>query len=129
MAGKHANPPIVEDTTSQIKKVLNSLLKNRIVIPKPDEVRDYLMHYPDITGLLLPVCELTRQQFGSQVQLAIEVYHDPEIEDEYLTLYVRPKKYDADIMKRIKEIRAKHERKLVGKSGWFLVTTDFRPPR
>lgn len=129
MVRKRVNPPTVGEVTSQIAEVLNWLLENQIMLPQPDEVRDYLLHYPDTTDLLRPVCKATRRQFISDVQLSLEVYHDPEIEDEYLTLYVRQRRYDEDIMKRIKEIRAKHEKMFAGKSGWLLVTTDFRSPK
>lgn len=34
MARKHANPPIIEDVTSQINEVLKSLHQNQVVIPQ-----------------------------------------------------------------------------------------------
>lgn len=128
MVRKPANLTIVEDVTSQINKVLNSLLQNQIVIPQPDEVREYLIRYPDIIELLLSVCKTALKQLGKRAQLSLEVYHDPEIKDEYLTLYVRQEHYDSHIMDMIENICAKYESELVGKSGWLLVTTDFQPP-
>ena len=59
-------------------------------------------------------------------QLSLEVYHDPEIEDEYLTLYVRQADYDEHVLSTIEDIRAGYEGELAGRSGWLLVTTDFR---
>lgn len=126
MPGKYLNPTIIEAV--QIEKVLNQLQQDGITIPRPSEVRDYLIRYSDMTDLVLSVCGLTRQQFDSQVQLSLEVYHDPEIEDEYLTLYVRQRNYDEDILGTIEDIYAQYEGKLTGKSGWFLMTTDFRSP-
>ena len=126
MRGKYLNQPIIEAV--QIEKVLYQLQQDGITIPRPSEVRDYLISYPDMTDLLLSACDLARQQFDSQVQLSLEVYHDPEIEDEYLTLYIRQQNYDEDILDTIEDICALYEGKLAGKSGWFLVTTDFRSP-
>jgi len=115
--------------TSKIEEVLSELSLIPILIPQPAEVRSYLLSYPDIANLLPPVCEMARERFGKFVQLSLEVYHDPEIEDEYLTLYVRQEHYDEQIMDEIEEICAAYETALIDTTGWFLVTTDFRPPR
>jgi hypothetical protein len=117
------------DTTFEIEITLINILEKQIIISIPNEVRDYLFRYPDILEILPTVCELTRQRFDLQTQLSLEVYNDPEIEDEYLTLYVRQKKYDNEIMNKIKEIRKNYEKFLIERKGWFLVTTDFRSPR
>ncbi|HEX9666759.1 MAG TPA: hypothetical protein VGA95_09430 [Thermodesulfobacteriota bacterium] len=124
MSKEYLNPPIIEEV--QIEKTLNHLQESGIVIPKPSEVLDYLSRYPDIIGLLISVCELTVQRFDSQTRLSLELYRDPEIEDEYLTFYIRQQKYDENLMKRIEGIRANYEKMLVGMTGWLLVTTDFR---
>ncbi len=133
MSKKYTNPQSSTDITSKIEEVLSELLLIPILIPQPDEVRSYLLSYPDIANLLPPVCEMARERFGKFVQLSLEVYHDPEIEDEYLTLYVRQEHYDEQIMDRIKEIRAtyetEYETELIDTAGWFLVTTDFYPPK
>jgi hypothetical protein len=57
------------------------------------------------------------------------MYSDPELADEYLTLYVRQEEYSADIMDRIDAIAAKHLAELDGANGHLLLTTDFRRPR
>jgi hypothetical protein len=60
----------------------------------------------------------------------LELYRDPEIDDEYLTLYVRQRRYDADkLLEEIEDLRAGSQAALRETSGWLLVTTDFRPPR
>ena len=119
------------DVTSQIETSLSQLLSEskRIMIAQPAEVRDYLLRYPDVTDLLLPDCEAILYRFTQQAKLSLEVYHDHEIEDEYLTLFVRQQNCDENVMKEIKEIRAGYERMLIGKTGWLFVTTDFRPPK
>ena len=115
---------------SEVEGLLNTLAsKKKISIPKPSEVRDYLLNYPDMTDMVPLVCKKASERFGIHTLLSLEVYHDPEIEDEYLTLYVRPQHYDDSVVPRIKEIRQEYEKMLAGKTGWFLLTTDFRPPR
>ena len=42
--------------TSPIEEVLNTLHQDWIKIPKPAEVRNYLLRYPNLTNLLLFVC-------------------------------------------------------------------------
>lgn len=127
MAKKHAHVPVVE--APQIEDDLPRLSESGIVIPEPGEMRRYLQGHPDMSGLLLPVCKLASERFGPGTQLSLELYRDPEIEDEYLTLYVRQENYDEDILETIDTIRGEPTEDLSPSSGWLLVTTDYRPPR
>jgi hypothetical protein len=116
------------DITFQIEMLLTWLLDHQVFIPQPDEVRNYLVRYFDLTKILRSTCKLAMEWFGAQTQLSLEVYHDSEVEDRYLTLYIRQANYSEDILKRIEELRAEYEIDLSDSSGWFLITTDFRPP-
>lgn len=124
-------PPSRTDTSSgpKVDETLKKLADNGIVVPNPEEVTEYLRRYDDMLELVLEVCQLTRGCFSPATQLSLEVYHDPEIEDEYLTLYVRQEDYEKDILKKIKTILEGYGEVLADKSGWFLVTTDFQPPK
>ncbi|MFQ6609153.1 MAG: hypothetical protein ACE5EE_11600 [Fidelibacterota bacterium] len=117
------------DITFHIEDALKQIKKIEVNIPQPGAVRDYLVRYSDITSLITLVCSMAREELGVDTQLSLEVYRDPEIEDEYLALYVRQESYDELIMDKIEELCAEYEEELTGKSGWFIVTTDFRPPR
>ncbi len=117
------------NVTADIEEVLNHVRNSHIIIPKLLDVRNYLIHYPDMIDLLCFVCEVVSEHFVLDTELSLEVYHDPEIEDEYLTLYVRKQRYDKNIMKEIKEIRSMYENILIDKTGWLLLTTDFQSPR
>lgn len=117
------------EITSEIEKVLNWLLQNRIVIPQSGAVRDYLLRHFDMTDLLPCVCGIALRTFGIGARLSLELYRDPEIRDEYLTLYVRQERYDEHIMDIIEDVCTEYRDKLIGKSSWLLVTTDFRSPR
>jgi hypothetical protein len=100
-----------------------------IKIPHIEAVRTYLEQYPELSELLNQASKSSRQTFGPQAQLSLEVYHDIETNDEYLTLYVRQSKYDPEIMKKIKQLRRKYRGLAKETKGRFLLTTDFRPPR
>lgn len=115
--------------TTQIKEVLDELEHSGVMLPQPEPVRGYLLHHPEMVDLLPLVCKLARDRLGLHTELSLEVYHDPEIEDEYLMLYVRQRAYASDILDVIEDINAEYEAALTDKPGWLLVTTDFQPPR
>jgi hypothetical protein len=121
----HTNTAI----TVQIEKVLNWLFHQNVLIPLPDSIRNYLLQHFDMLKLLPLICKRAIDRVGSSSQLSLEVYHDPEIQDEYLTLYVRRAQYDESISKLIDEITAEYQEYLSDSTGWLLVTTDFRPPQ
>lgn len=114
--------------SASIEPLLESLRARGIKIPRPDEARDYLARYPDVIGLAEKVCEMTRAEFAGSAELSLELYRDPEIDDRYLTLYVRREKYDNSIMEVIERIQMGYEDELADLSGWLLVTTDFEAP-
>ncbi len=115
--------------TRHVEDTLFGLASTRVTIPRPAEVREYLVQYPDMIALVLQVAVSASRRFGPATELSLELYRDPEIDDEYLTLYVRQASYDEDILDQIEELSVQYERGLHGKSGWLLVTTDFCPPR
>lgn len=117
------------DVNTQITQVLYKVEALDILIPDSEDVRNYLLNYPDIIDLVIPICELVKEKFKHPTQISLEVYHDPEIDDEYITIYVRQYNYDRSVMKRIEEIETKYENELIDKEGWVIVTTDFHKPR
>lgn len=90
-----------------------------------DEVRGYLLRFPDMVQATVQVCEIVRCEVPD-AHLSLEVYRDPEIDDEHLILYARFPRYDATVLQRIEGAESQWEPYLVGKKGWLLVTTDFR---
>jgi hypothetical protein len=114
---------------SRRKTVLKQLAGQAIGVPRPREVGAYLRQYPDLAELVLMVCAEARREFGSLTELSLEMYSDPEIDDFYLTLYVRQPTYETDLLARIHRIADTYEKDLARKSGHFLITTDFRAPR
>lgn len=121
--------PSQTDTSSVPKtdEILKELKNIDVKVPNQLEIKRYLNRYDDMLDLVIEVCQMTRGCFPPATQLSLEVYHDPEIEDEYLTLYVRQEDYERDILKKIKAILSGYGDRLADKSGWLLVTTDFQP--
>ena len=117
------------DTTSQIEMVLSQLSMKKILIPKPEPVRDYLLRYPGMTDILVPLCQELKERFGESAQLSLELYRDLEIEDKYLVFYVRQEDYDVHILDAIEDVSKEFEIELSGRPGYLLITSDFRAPR
>jgi hypothetical protein len=115
--------------TARIEKVLNLILYQNILIPRPDSLRNYLLQHLDMLNVLPLICKIAVDRVDSSSQLSLEVYQDPEIQDEYLTLYVRRPQYDESISRLIDEISAECQEYLSESEGWLIVTTDFRPPQ
>lgn len=114
---------------SRILEALSELKDYRIEMPQLQGVISYLREHEDMLGLVSAVCRVARTEcFPNGTQLSLELYHDPEIEDEYLTLYVRQEEYNRDTLRKIKAILSGYGEMLAGKSGWLLVTTDFEQP-
>lgn len=125
---ERTRPQSDTDVTVHIEAALKDLQGIAVGITQSEKVRDYLLRYTDMTSLIPLVCGMVRKKFDVDTYLSLEVYRDPEIEDEYLVLYVRQEDYDERLMDKIEEVCDEYEEMLSGKSGWLLVTTDFSPP-
>src|SRR5262245_20454421 len=110
-------------------QVLNSSLNEAIAVPDRKAVRAYLRRHAYLAGAILAVCEAARKEFGSEAELSLQLYRDPEVGDRYLTLYIRLDAYDGETMARIDRVSKKFERRLERATGYLLLTTDFRPRR
>lgn len=101
----------------------------RIVIPKPREVKMYLSEHPELGRILPEICTKVRQSLGPRAELSLEMYRDPEIDDQYLNLYVRQERYGSKLLDRINMVSSLFDNRLEEISGYLLITTDFRRPR
>jgi hypothetical protein len=108
--------------------ILKGLTPHRIHVPKRADVTNYVAKYKQLGKLLPEVCAQLRQAFGPQAELSLELYRDPEIDDPYLTLYVREAKYGPEIMQKIDAVSREFNGKLEQVSGYLLLTTDFHRP-
>ena len=112
-----------------VAELLATLAPLRVLQPRPEEVGAYLEPYPELARILPAIASRIRTAFGEEAELSLEAYVDPEIDDHYLTLYVRQPAYQDDLMARLRDISAAFEQELSNAGGWLLVTTDFRAPR
>jgi hypothetical protein len=100
-----------------------------LLIPDRDDVSRYLAKFLDLGQVLPALSAEARRTFGPDVELSLEVYHDPEIVDEYLALYVRQDNYEAGFLDRIDAVNRKFDDVLEQASGWLSLTTDFHRRR
>jgi hypothetical protein len=117
------------DINVQIDQVLTQVRELGIMVPNSSALQRYLSRYPDIVDMIIPICKQVKGKFKYPSQISLELYRDPEIVDEYITIYVRQRNYDESVMNRIEEIEAKYEKELIDKKGWIIITTDFQQPR
>ncbi len=113
----------------QVAVHLAEIQRSGVVSRQWTAVQGYLERYPDLAAVLPTICEHARHEFDPSDELAMEVYSDPEIKDEYLTLYIRQSRYDADIMARIERLSDAFSEQTDRASGYLLLTSDFSPPR
>lgn len=115
--------------TRQTEDALTEIERRAISVPAPDSVREYLISHADTIDALRCITAEVFGYFANRAQVSLELYRDPEVDDEYLTVYVRQEKYDANILEQIDIVSALCESSIEDISGWILLTTDFRPPR
>jgi hypothetical protein len=122
-------PATKKNSAASRPRVLDSLAPFDVLLPKRVEVQAYLARFRQIANLLGPICAALRGDLGPTVELSVELYHDPEIDDTYLTLYVRKKAYDRKFIDKINAVSSKFDSQLASAPGHLVITTDFRLPR
>jgi hypothetical protein len=114
----------------EIDLLIENLKKEGIKIPDLHNLKSFLLDYPELIDILPSICKLTREKFSlNKAQLFLELDRDIEGQDEQLVLFVRQDHYDDNILEIIDEIRSEYSDSLVGKKAWFIVMTDYAPPR
>jgi hypothetical protein len=126
MRSSHSGAPVVETDAAKVDALLERVAKDAQLANEP-QIRKYLLQFVDLAEVVPHALEATRRRFP-EAQLVLDVYRDPEIDDEYLALYVRLSHYDDSVMERIAAAEAEYLHMLVDKSGWIQLTTDFRVP-
>ncbi|MGH9829677.1 MAG: hypothetical protein ACREDR_41195, partial [Blastocatellia bacterium] len=108
------------ETEAGASTILSLLIANGMVVPNPDEVLQYLAASPDVTSVLPDYWAAACQAARDDSQLSLELYRDPEIEDEHLVIYIRQQNYQDDLMDRIDQARESLAGELKGTlSGWI----------
>jgi hypothetical protein len=117
------------DLTGQIDDVLNWLVARDVRIENPADIRSHLLRYSDLLLVIPTIWKKAVGLLAPSTQFSLTLYRDPEIQDEYLTLYARQEKYEKGILDLLHIINIECEDLLSNFSGWFLTTTDFRSPK
>ncbi len=115
-------------TESRLETLFAEMSPTGLCIPNFPKVKSYLFHHPDMIDLVQPICKAVLERFPPPSQVALELYQDPEIEDEHLTVYARQYDYDDDILDVIDEIRVRFREERATSSCWIHITTDFELP-
>ncbi|MFN8635696.1 MAG: hypothetical protein U0893_17755 [Chloroflexota bacterium] len=105
-------------------------LPTEVKVPRPSAVAAYLSVHPDLAPILSDMAGALVREFQpepSEIELA--VYQDPEIDDEYLTFYVRVLHYDDTLMSRLRAVAEPFDDRLAHASDIVLITTDHRSVR
>lgn len=126
------NPNI--DAVREATQVSNHSLelfqsRYNVNIPETQLIQDYFTEHPDIEEVVTLAAKSAREHFDENTEISLEMYYDVDSEDQYLTLYIRQDNYEEDIIEKIDQICESYESELRANSDWFLVTTDFQPPK
>lgn len=107
---------------------LHAMQRGGIALQDSDAIRRYLQQHPDMIGLLPRVSAAVPAYIDSRAALSLEVYHDPEIADEYLTFLVRlPRDVDAShVSNNIQKLSHSFAEELTYTSGWLIITLDIK---
>ncbi len=117
-----------DNLSTSINHCLSAVQRDGIALSDSDAIRRYLHQHPDMIGLLPRVSAAAPEYIDSRAALSLEVYHDPEIADEYLTFLVRlPKDADASHeCDNIQKLLHSFAEELAYTSGWLIITLDIK---
>jgi len=104
--------------------VLKQLQTLGVLVSRTDEVNEYLLQFPDLLDIIVEIAEKVRRQLF-EAQLLLDVYRDPEVEDQFLVINARFNNYSDFVLKKIKEVRRGFHEILSQRRGRLLLTTDF----
>ncbi len=111
--------------TREVDCILKEFQGMGIRINKPDELHEYLFSFPEIVDVMIDIV-MTAYRELPKAGFTLQVYRDPEVDDQHLVLFARFQSYDEFTMEKIKEVRKAFRERLAGKKGWILLTTDFQ---
>ena len=116
--------------SSQAKTAVEAVLPASVLVPAmSSEVQGYLADHPEMLASVHRGCRAAGERLGDRAQLSLELFRDPEADDQYLTLYVRQARYEPDLLDRIEDLTAQLHEEAPDAAESLLITTDFQPPR
>ena len=118
-----------DDASIGSAPVLDQLSDWNVLIPDRTDVVRYLTRFPGTESVLPRMSAEARRVFGADVELSLEVYHDREIVDEWLGLFVRKEIYPRGFLDQIDAINRKFDDELEQTTGYLQLATDYCRPR
>ncbi|SRR6266536_4406943 len=116
------------DAAKAASETVDRVIAAGVVCPLPDRVAEYLRAHPDATDIVTGMAgELVREFQGEHAEIELDLYEDPEIDDQYLAFTVRKPTYEDKFVDRLLSVMAKFHEERGSASGWVMVSTDFRP--
>jgi hypothetical protein len=119
----YSGAPAVGEDAARVDALLARIAEG-VQLASESRIREHLLQFADIAEVVSHAVEVAQRRFP-EAQLVLDVYRDPEIDDEYLVLYVRLSRYDDTVMERITEAESEYLDMLADKLGWIQLTTDF----
>ena len=116
-----------DSITVDIESLLGRLQEQRVELIDTNAIREYMRDHSDMVSEVDIVAALVRSRFGKNAQLLLDVYSDPEIDDQYLQLRVRAIDYNSEFMNLIDVVDSLTGPILHHGTGRILLTTDFIP--
>jgi hypothetical protein len=110
-----------------IDGVLERISNAGVAINGIREVSAYLASHMDLLGVVdcLPTMLVMEPRVPIARTSTLEIYHDPEIEDEYLRLSLHSGTFEYPFIEVLDRFQAWLAVELKNKSGWFQVSPTF----
>jgi hypothetical protein len=116
------------EQVDEIRELEWSGIGTAVTIPDVPSVSTYLVKHYDTVPLLEHFASKVRTCFGD-AEVTLELYTDPEIDDEYLTIYVRKAEMEQADLEMIDRLSDEFSSEIAPLSGWVALMPDFRPHR
>lgn len=110
---------------NDLNECITQIKSLKIKLPHEQEIWEQLVRISQMAKPLSEACKLSRDEFPES-ELSLEMFFDPEGDDQYPILFIRQKTYENDIMSKIDNLMEKFDWFLEKNIGWFLITTDFK---
>jgi hypothetical protein len=109
---------------NEVKSLIEKLKSLGVAVPVEKEVGRYLSKHKDMVNVIRDITTSAQKKFKGST-LALKLFKEPEINDEYLALYVSPKEYGEQTQNLLDEILDNFSEQISNKSGWISILTSF----
>lgn len=90
-----------------------------------EQVGEYLSKHPAMLDVLSAACVAIRRKLPNS-EIVVDWYVDPEIDDQYPVLIVRPEEYNDETLDALKEVEQETIPLMRSTDEWLQITTDFQ---